>query len=125
MKKMSKILLMVSSVMSLCILAVTTIVVSAATEGIYTYYVLDGKAIITKCDKTARGDIEIPTTLGGCQVTKIGDHAFNNCTDLTSIIIPDGITYIAPGAFMECTGLIEFIVDESNNNYCSFEGTLF
>ena len=35
-------------------------------------------------------------------VTSIGFYAFNNCTDLLSITIPEGVTTIATGAFGNC-----------------------
>ena len=33
----------------------------------------------------------------------LGDHA--SCTNLTGMVIPDGVTEIGPGAFRNCTGL--------------------
>lgn len=38
-------------------------------------------------------------------VTSIGDMAFDRCTNLASITIPDGVTNIGIMAFMECTSL--------------------
>ena len=56
-----------------------------------------------------RGDITIPKTVsnGGktYSVTKIGDSAFKDCTNLTSVTIPDGVTTIHMNAFRGCTSL--------------------
>ena len=38
-------------------------------------------------------------------VTRIGVSAFDNCTSLTSVTIPDSVTYIGKGAFEGCSGL--------------------
>lgn len=46
-------------------------------------------------------------------VIGIGDNAFNNCSGLTSIIIPEGITTIGDGAFWGCSGLTTITLPES------------
>ena len=38
-------------------------------------------------------------------VTELGDEAFYNCTGLTSVILPDGLTRIGADAFSNCRGL--------------------
>ena len=40
-----------------------------------------------------------------CHVTSIGDYAFEDCTNLTSVIIPDGVTTIGYSAFSKCSNL--------------------
>lgn len=49
--------------------------------------------------------ISIPNT-----VTYIGSDAFNNCKSLQSITIPEGIATIEDGTFYGCTGLSEIIL---------------
>jgi hypothetical protein len=41
----------------------------------------------------------------GLAVTSIGSHAFNGCSRLSSINIPNGVTSIGNGAFYDCSSL--------------------
>ena len=45
-------------------------------------------------------------------VTSIGSSAFNHCTELTSIVIPNSVTSIGDGAFYGCTGLKEVHISD-------------
>ena len=74
------------------------------TEGPLTYVILNESAIIVGCDSSVRGDLVIPSTLGGFPVTKIDAKAFTNC-QMTSITIPDSITHIGNQAFYNCFDL--------------------
>ena len=57
------------------------------------------------------------TLIAGCQntvipesVTSIGNHAFYECSGLTSVIIPEGMTSIGSSAFYKCSGLTSVIM---------------
>ena len=58
-------------------------------------------------------------------VTSIGNCAFYNCESLTNITIPDSVTSIGSYAFYYCNSLTSIIVDENNKNYSSLDGVLF
>ena len=46
-------------------------------------------------------------------VTSIGDHAFWDCSGLTSVTIPDGVTSIGDYAFSDCSGLTSVTIPSS------------
>ena len=52
-----------------------------------------------------KGDLMIPDIVNDYSVTTIGYYAFQNCTGLTSITIPNSVTTIGDNAFANCTGL--------------------
>jgi len=55
----------------------------------------------------------------------IGNRAFWGCSGLTSVTIPKSVTIIGYDAFNRCNNLKEFIVDNNNLNYTSIDGVLF
>ena len=76
---------------------------------------------------TYSGDVTIPTTVTygdtTYSVTYIGSNAFNGCTGLTSIIIPNSVTSIGYWAFRGCSGLTSIDIPNSVTSigYYAFE----
>lgn len=68
-------------------------------EGDYTYEVINGEATIIAFNTSKSGKVMIPSTLGGYPVTSIDYYAFEDCTGITDITIPDSVTSIGYGAF--------------------------
>jgi len=58
-------------------------------------------------------------------VTSIGLLAFNVCSSLTSINIPSSVTSIDRGVFLGCVNLTSITVDSQNPVYTSIDGVLF
>lgn len=74
------------------------------------YYTIEGnKATVTSGEQLYSGNVTIPQTVthNGIDyaVIAIGSKAFNECSQLTSISIPNSITSIGSGAFWDCTSL--------------------
>jgi hypothetical protein len=57
-------------------------------------------------------DIVIPATHEGLPVTRIADYAFEFCHNITSVEIPDSVTYIGGWAFWECNSMTELRLPE-------------
>lgn len=77
----------------------------------------DGYAVVTDCNVKAKGVVEIPSAVtineNVYKVRYIGDKAFDNCTLITDIKIPEGVTAIRNFAFRNCTSLENVYIPES------------
>ncbi len=79
----------------------------------WTYTLYGGEALVGSRDflntwavpTSTSGAITIPSTLGGYPVTDIGDRAFEYCSGLTSVTIPNSVTCIGAYAFEYCDNL--------------------
>ena len=92
--------------------AVLSVAVNAVeyTDGYYTYTVDDGEATIVDVDAVISGDVIVPATLGGYDVTKIGEYAFEWCDKITSITLPECLVEIGDYAFVDCRYLTAFFI---------------
>ena len=82
------------------------------------YKIKDGVGIIPEgtefIDSCAFEDCkELTSVVIPNSVTRISWNAFNGCTGLKSIVVPNSVTEIGSRAFRGCTGLNNFIIPES------------
>ena len=89
-------------------------------ESVYLPNTLKSIGNMTFANCTSLKTINLP---GGLKTIEF--NAFANCTSLSTVSVPDSVTYIDTDAFSGCANIKEFIVDSSNENYCSDEGILF
>ena len=88
------------------------------------YYKIEGDVACVSCQRWENGmhlsdyhgDVVIPSTVTyqgtTYPVTIIDDYAFNYCSGLTSITIPESITTIGGSAFYLCTGLTRVTITD-------------
>ena len=76
------------------------------------FVVNNGSSIICNRDKKdsaiskdVKGNILVPSRLGGMPVRKIGRYAFYECTNVVSISVPEGITNVSASVFSGCRNL--------------------
>ncbi len=71
------------------------------------------------------GDVVIPSTVVRNEVeytvTSIESKAFYNCSELTSVKIPNSVTSIGNTIFQDCTDLASIVIEEGNPTYDSRE----
>ena len=68
--------------------------------------------MVTGIGTASSSNIVIPATYNGKQVMYIGDSAFENCSNLTSITIPDCVVSIGHSAFKYCSNLTSVTIPD-------------
>lgn len=59
------------------------------------------------------GDIVLPDSFEGVPVASISAEAFKWCKTITSVTIPNSITYIGDEAFLRCISLVSVVIPDS------------
>ena len=73
----------------------------------------NNEIIITGLNDNSITEIVIPETIDGCVVTNIKKEAFYECSNITSITIPNTVTSIEDSAFNNCTSLANITIPNS------------
>ena len=116
MMKTKKILsVLLSVIMLLGIIPVGMISASAA-DDVLTYDISDGEVTVESCSISATGAVVIPSSYNGYPVTEVALYAFQNCSKVKSITVPDSVKKIGKKAFSGCTLLEEVSLGKGVEN---------
>ena len=105
-----------------CLLALLLVTPAALLADDFLYEIRDSVLYITGYTGPG-GAVTIPSTLDGHPVEAIGWGAFENCSSLTSVSIPDSVKTLGVAAFAECYSLeaITFGKGLTGIGECAFE----
>lgn len=78
----------------------------------FEYELLDKGAVITRYTGTSK-DVVIPDEIEGVDVVEIGFYAFEAKYDVRSVVVPETVTLIGEGAFMDCASLETINIPEA------------
>lgn len=120
MKKIITLILSISLILTLCF-SLCACGQSASPVEDFEYEFTDGTVTITGYIGTDL-EIVIPDTIEERPVTVIGENAFSEY-DMTSIVIPDGVTTIERNAFSQCSMLEKISFPDSLKEVYYYQGT--
>src|SRR5436190_10263571 len=75
-----------------------------AAQAQFSFVTNNGTITITGYTGTG-GNVVIPRTTNGWQVTGLGDRAFQDVTNINVVTVPDSVTNMGPGVFSGCIWL--------------------
>lgn len=79
------------------------------------FYVRSGILYFEQQRYTGGNELTVPSEIAGQAVYALGEDCFAGCTQLTSVILPEGLSSIGDGAFFGCTSLRGISIPESVN----------
>ena len=73
----------------------------------------DGTYTVVRCIDPAADDLDIQFEAGACPVVAIGPRAFEGCTALRRVILPQSLRQIGEMAFSGCANLMRIVIPGS------------
>lgn len=78
----------------------------------WSFVLMGGAVTVVGVRGMSAGECVIPASLGGYPVKAIGRAAFSGCSDLVSVIVPQGVTNVGDAAFADCASLKSVVLTE-------------
>lgn len=79
----------------------------------FKYYISGSVAVINAASGSLSGHVVLPTAIEGCPVAAINYRAFADCTEITSLVLPDSLVTINREAFSGCTALTSIMLPDT------------
>ena len=84
------------------------------TDGSMPWFSIDeGILSFNEAYYNGNGELQVPESIGGVTVTALADGCFEDCTGLTSIVLPGSLQAIGEDAFKGCSSLRGIEIPES------------
>lgn len=77
------------------------------------FQISDGYLYFDESLYTGSSELTVPAQIDGQTVLALGEGCFENCTGLTTVILPDTLEVIGPYAFAGCTALRGIYIPDS------------
>ena len=106
------------------IICLSVLALPETPPAVFEYDIVDDHVVITGLVEEPK-DIVIPSIINDKPVTTIGDRAFANRQNITTITIPESIISIGDDAMAGCKSLEATHVDENNPYYATADGVIF
>ena len=118
-----RILSMVLAIVMLVTMLPVVVLAAEPTDASYFNFDITTGTII-KLNDTSITEVVIPESIDGVPVTAIGASAFRDCTNLTSITIPNSVTSIGELTFYGCSSLTSITIPNgvTSIGYGTFQG---
>ena len=104
-----------------CVLALFFVGLPVLVQAQFTFITNNNSITITGYTGSG-GAVVVPAMTNGYPVTSIGSDAFDDCSSLTSVTIPNSVTSIGEGAFGACLNLASVTLP---NSIASIEPEVF
>lgn len=97
------------------LMGMTSLASGIKVYGVLTYNetISTNEVVILKCSQSASGHVEIPSKIGDADVIAIAWYAFQDCNQVTSVTIPEGVIAIGEQCFSNCSALTSVSIPSS------------